>query len=669
MTQPWQMTGLIPFVANVGILFIIVWCISLVGRQTVLATDQGRLRDKLVIGLILGAAAGVLMVIPVQLEPGIFGDARGGPILMSGVVGGPIAAAVTTLIAAAARATAGGAGGLAGVAYILVFGLCGALYNIYLLDRTRETRRITRLLGLAVAATALSTPVILLLPEHAQFGVLTDIWPKMLVSNLIGVALLGFLFNREVRLLSLVRQRASDEAVQRATIRSTVEGVITTDADGMIDTFNPAAERLFGYAAEEAVGRKIDFLMPEDVAGKHDGYIRDYLAGKKSDVIGSGRRITGRNRHGEDLNLYISVSEARSETDDRIRFVGVVHDISDRLAQERRMNRTVEALSVLAAMSSMPGKSAAEQLSNSLDLALKHLGLEIGIVSEIRGDDYTVRQVITPDDIDLPPETLFRLQETYCDIALTERDLVAIHHMGESVHAEHPCYAAFGLESYIGTPYMVGGEIRGTVNFSARARRTDGFDEVDREFVSLIGRWVGSVLEKEEAVRELRLLSNVTEHSSEAIVITDPDEVIQYVNRAFTDITGYEAEEAVGQTPRLLASGRHAADFLQRHVAEPERPGVCRARSGTARRAATSIPNSSPSRDCRTTTAKRSLSSGSFPTFPASSSARATAQDQPGTRGIRLRDLARPARTLKDHQQLHRPTRPPVRRCVRRTGA
>ena len=74
---------------------------------------------------------------------------------------------------------------------------------------------------------------------------------------------------------------------------------------------------------------------------------------------------------------------------------------------------------------------------------------------------------------------------------------------------------------------------------------------------------VVDVTQRKLAEAELRM-NAVAFDSQEGIVVTDAKSVILRVNRAFTDITGYTAEDAVGQTPRLLQSGRHDAEFFRK---------------------------------------------------------------------------------------------------------
>ena len=128
--------------------------------------------------------------------------------------------------------------------------------------------------------------------------------------------------------------RAGD-AHWRAIVESAVDGIITIDGRGLIQSFNPAAERLFGHSAAEAVGQNIAILMPAPHAEKHDGYIRRYLETREPRIIGIGREVIGCRKDGTTFPMHLSVGEA--SIDGAITFVGVVRDLSERAALELRL--------------------------------------------------------------------------------------------------------------------------------------------------------------------------------------------------------------------------------------------------------------------------------------------------------------------------------------------
>ncbi|MEQ8661126.1 MAG: PAS domain S-box protein [Gammaproteobacteria bacterium] len=118
------------------------------------------------------------------------------------------------------------------------------------------------------------------------------------------------------------------EARYRGVIEATVDGVIIIDEHGRIETFNSAAERIFGYEAAEVRGHNVALLMPKHDATRHDGYMHRYLAGGEPRIIGIGRQVFGRRKSGEVFPLELGVGEIEGLTPRR--FIGTVRDITRR---------------------------------------------------------------------------------------------------------------------------------------------------------------------------------------------------------------------------------------------------------------------------------------------------------------------------------------------------
>ena len=107
----------------------------------------------------------------------------------------------------------------------------------------------------------------------------------------------------------LDEQLQASEARWRAVIDSAVDGIVVIDAHGRVEAFNPAAERLFGYPAQEVIGHNVDLLMPSPYHEEHDTYLCRYLATGRAKIIGIGREVQGRRKDGTTFSLHLSVGQ------------------------------------------------------------------------------------------------------------------------------------------------------------------------------------------------------------------------------------------------------------------------------------------------------------------------------------------------------------------------
>lgn len=121
----------------------------------------------------------------------------------------------------------------------------------------------------------------------------------------------------------------------RAILDTAVDAIVTIDESGLIESVNPASERLFGYSQSKLLGQNVRFLMPEPYQSEHDGYLRNYLRTGTAKIIGIGREVIGLRADGTTFPMNLSVSEVR--LNGRRLFTGIVHDLTGRRQLEKQI--------------------------------------------------------------------------------------------------------------------------------------------------------------------------------------------------------------------------------------------------------------------------------------------------------------------------------------------
>lgn len=161
-------------------------------------------------------------------------------------------------------------------------------------------------------------------------------------------------------------------ALLTAIIDNAIDGIITIDSNGIIESINPSGCRLFGYEPDEVKGKNVSVLMPEPDKSRHDGYLQRYQKNKEPHIIGIGREVKGLKKSGEIFPFRLAVSEV--QYDGRIIYTGFIHDLTRQKNAEEQLllytnklevlveDRTVELQSLIKQI-----QEAKEEVSLSLE--------------------------------------------------------------------------------------------------------------------------------------------------------------------------------------------------------------------------------------------------------------------------------------------------------------
>ncbi|MFQ3534820.1 MAG: ATP-binding protein [Aggregatilineales bacterium] len=199
-----------------------------------------------------------------------------------------------------------------------------------------------------------------------------------------------------------------------------------------------------------------------------------------------------------DLTCQVPISYRDEIGDVTEAFNAMINQLRERTWQKARQDVRLRALYELAASTS----DLETQLNEVLRVGVEMLNLEVGTIARIQ-DTMNIVLYAYPADGIVSVGARMPLSQTYCDLTHQASAPVIIEHMGESPYKDHACYAAMGMETYIGVPLMVTGNRFGTLSFASRQPRSEPFAAFDKDFFLLMGQWVSSLLERQHKEQAL----------------------------------------------------------------------------------------------------------------------------------------------------------------------
>jgi len=241
-----------------------------------------------------------------------------------------------------------------------------------------------------------------------------------------------------------------------ATFDSVPEAVYATRLDRRIVYANPACEALFGHAVDDLVGQRASMLFASSGAA---GCLHP-TAGQASQ---QGRVERGEHRR-RDGTSFLAACTVSSWSDESGQHAGTLCFVRVASRMERSLH-AMETLSRIGADTRLPHDA---KIRAVLALGAAHFELPLAIVSRVDGADYHVEHVSDPGGV-VKAGATFPLATTYCAHTLEAGGPTGFHLAGQSSIRDHPCYQTMGLESYLGCPIRVDGEVYGTSTSPVRS--------------------------------------------------------------------------------------------------------------------------------------------------------------------------------------------------------
>ncbi|MBF0274306.1 MAG: PAS domain S-box protein [Nitrospinae bacterium] len=153
----------------------------------------------------------------------------------------------------------------------------------------------------------------------------------------------GLRLRKTIKLSERLRNEAMENEERLKTIfHGVLNGIVTINGMGIIESVNQSVEKIFGYKPEELIGKNVKILMPEPYFSEHDGYLSNYRNTGTEKIIGKGREVLAKKKNGEVFPIHLSVN--RMLIGDTTMFAGVITDISERVRNEEELKNKSEEI-------------------------------------------------------------------------------------------------------------------------------------------------------------------------------------------------------------------------------------------------------------------------------------------------------------------------------------
>ena len=374
----------------------------------------------------------------------------------------------------------------------------------------------------------------------------------------------------------ITERKRAEERLQQSEERlriitdSAQDAILMMDPKGKVAYWNPAAERILGYTRAEAIGQSLhDLIAPGRFHPAHHAAFPAFLRTGQGAAVGKTLDLEARRKDGQEIAVQLSLSAVQMS--DGWHAVGLMRDITERRRTEsalaERARLSVLAAEVGAALTNNP--SLHDSLQGCAAALVKHLDAAFARVWTLNAQTNVLELRASAGmytHLDGAHGRVPVGQSKIGLIAQERKPQLTNQVLGDPLVEDQEWAKREGMVSFAGYPLVVDNRLLGVMALFARHPLTDPTLRTMAGIADNIALGIER-MHSDMALRQsearMRLQTAALESAANGVVITDLKGTIQWVNPAFTELTGYSAKEAIGQNPRVLKSGQHPDSFYQ----------------------------------------------------------------------------------------------------------
>ena len=325
--------------------------------------------------------------------------------------------------------------------------------------------------------------------------------------------------------LKLAKAQAETAFQNLSLVADNIPGSITeVDLDGKCVFINKTGCEWFNGSSTELMGTRL----------------RNRLPWKEREVV---KQLFEKARKGEMASQEVCfhfpdgvTRECQFDCNPRVGEDGEVHGLVVMITDITDRKKTERTLAELYGITSTRELGHEDKIAEILRLGCEHFDLSFGVISHVIDDHYNIMYAQSPNG-ELSHGMSFPLQDTYCALTLEADGPLSTGNAAHSEFAKHPCYEIFSLETYIGAPLLVDGEIHGTINFTSSEVRKRPFTPADLQIIRQFADWIGHEIARQ---RDHQALMDAKVNLERVASVDDLTGILN--RRAFLERAGTEVQ-------------------------------------------------------------------------------------------------------------------------------